>query len=281
MAIYAVGDIQGCFDELEALLELIHYDPAKDSLWLAGDLVNRGPKSLETLRFARTYQAVAVLGNHDLHLLASAALPQHRKAKDTLIEIINAPDGQELMDWLRHQPLLHHDENSGYTMIHAGLPPQWDLQMAQQCATEVEQVLRSDNAADYFAVMYGNKPRRWKNDLSGWDRMRFITNCFTRLRYCDHEGRLALEEKGPPGSQPIEFKPWFEWPERNSRDMKILFGHWSTLGGYSGKGVHALDTGCLWGGTLTALRLDTEPPERIEYRCPGARKHKLLKSIFG
>ena len=274
MAVYAIGDIQGCFDELRALLERIDYDPGEDTLWLAGDLVNRGPNSLETLRFARAQRAVTVLGNHDLHLLASATLPEHRKTKDTLHQIIDAPDGQELMDWLRHQPLLHHDEDIGYTMIHAGLPPQWDLQMAQQCAAEVEQVLRSDNCADFFAVMYGNKPHRWKNSLTGWGRLRFITNCFTRLRYCDHKGRLALNEKGPPGSQPRELKPWFEWPERKSRDMKILFGHWSTLGNYEGNGVYALDTGCLWGGSLTALRLDINPPQRTEYNCPGACEPK-------
>ena len=272
MAVYAIGDIQGCFDELQALLERIEYAPGEDTLWLAGDLVNRGPHSLETLRFAREHQAITVLGNHDLHLLASAMVPKHRKSKDTLHQIMEARDGEELMHWLRHQPLLHHDEDSGYTMIHAGLPPQWDLQLAKQCAAEVEQVLRNEDHPEYFSLMYGNKPHRWKDSLEGWDRIRFITNCFTRMRYCDQKGRLALSEKGPPGSQPAELKPWFEWPERKSRDMKILFGHWSTLGNYQGNGVYALDTGCLWGGSLSALRIDVDPPQRTEYNCPGARE---------
>jgi len=275
MAIYVIGDIQGCFDELQRLLERIAYDPRHDRLWFAGDLVNRGPKSLETLRFARAHDAIVVLGNHDLHLLASARLPNHRKRKDTLDAIINAPDADELLDWLRHRPLLHHDKATGYTLIHAGLPPQWDLAMARARAHEVEQVLRGDDFPAFFEHMYGNRPHKWKDKLQGWDRLRCITNCLTRLRYCDEQGRLALDEKGPPGSQPKHLKPWFEWPERRSRDMKILFGHWSTLGAYSGNGVHALDTGCLWGGSLSALRIDDGLPLRTEYAYPGACKPNL------
>ena len=275
MAVYAIGDIQGCFDEFEALLEHINFNPRQDKLWLAGDLVNRGPRSLETLRFAHRHNVVTVLGNHDLHLLASAYIPKHRKQKDPLAPILEADDGDRLLDWLRHQPLLHHDKTSGYTMIHAGLPPQWDLKTAKNSAGEVEQVLRSDNYTDFFKVMYGNKPGKWKSSLEGWDRLRFITNCFTRLRYCDDKGHLALEEKGPPGSQPKHLKPWFEWPQRKSRNMKIIFGHWSTLGAYDAPGIHALDTGCLWGGTLTALRLDKATPKRIEYNCPGVKKPAL------
>jgi bis(5'-nucleosyl)-tetraphosphatase (symmetrical) len=275
MASYAIGDLQGCFDEFQGLLELIEFNPRRDQLWLAGDLVNRGPKSLETLRFARTHNLLSVLGNHDLHLLASACLPAHRKRKDTLAAILDAPDSEELLYWLRHRPLLHHDSDSGFTLLHAGLPPQWDLGKAQSCAREVEQVLRSDHYQDFFEQMYGNQPHRWREDLSGWDRLRFITNCFTRLRYCDSKGCLALDEKGPPGSQPKHLKPWFAWPQRRSRDMQILFGHWSTLGAYSADGVHALDTGCLWGGKLTALRIDVDPPLRIEYNCPGACKPGL------
>jgi len=272
MALYAIGDVQGCFDELRALLDRIQFDPHHDRLWFAGDLVNRGHKSLETLRFVHKINAVTVLGNHDLHLLASAHIPKYRKHKDTLHQIMHAPDGPELLDWLRHRPLLHHDEQTGYTMIHAGLPPQWDLETARKCAAEVTRVLRGKHYIEYLEVMYGNHPNLWSEQLEGWDRLRFITNCFTRLRYCDTNGHLALEEKGPPSSQPRHLKPWFEWPHRKSRDMKILFGHWSTLGAYDGDGVHALDTGCLWGGSLSALRLDTHEPQRTEHHCPGALK---------
>jgi bis(5'-nucleosyl)-tetraphosphatase (symmetrical) len=277
MAVYAIGDVQGCFDELQALLALIDFNPRQDHLWFAGDLVNRGPKSLETLRFVRSLDAVTVLGNHDLHLLASTFIPGQRKRKDTLQNIIDAPDANDLLDWLRHRPLLHHDAALGYTLIHAGLPPQWDLQTANACAGEVEQALQGNDYVEFLAAMYGNQPDIWDPDMTGAQRLRFITNCFTRLRYCDTHGRVALEEKGPPGSQPKHLKPWFEWPERNSRDMRILFGHWSTLGAYDAPGIHALDTGCLWGGQLTAVRLHKHQIERVEYPCPGARKPYLKR----
>jgi len=270
MAVYAIGDVQGCFDELQALLDLIDFEPGRDRLWFAGDLVNRGPRSLETLRFVRSLGAVSVLGNHDLHLLAAASIPGRLKRKDTLQQIIDAPDAHELLDWLRHRPLLHYDETLGYTLIHAGLPPQWDLEAARACAGEVEAVLRSDGYVDFLNAMYGNEPNLWNPALAGPERLRFITNCFTRLRYCDAEGRLALDEKGPPGRQPEYLKPWFEWKERKSRNINIVFGHWSTLGAHDAPGIHALDTGCLWGGQLTALRLGTANTERIEYPCPGA-----------
>jgi bis(5'-nucleosyl)-tetraphosphatase (symmetrical) len=272
MAIYAIGDVQGCFDELQALLDKISFEPRHDTLWFAGDLVNRGHKSLETLQFLHHINAVTVLGNHDLHLLASAHIPKYRKHKDTLEQVIHAPEGAQLLDWLRHQPLLHHDHHSGYTLIHAGLPPQWDLDTAKRCAAEVEKVLRGKRYVEFLGEMYGNHPNVWSESLDGWERLRFITNCLTRLRYCDTNGHLALEQKGPPRSQPRHLKPWFEWPHRKSRDMKILFGHWSTLGAYEAPGIHALDTGCLWGGSLTALRLDHNPPQRIELDCPGVRK---------
>ena len=277
MAVYAIGDVQGCYDELQGLLEQIDFDTRKDQLWFAGDLVNRGPRSLETLRFVRSLNAVTVLGNHDLHLLASACDPRRRKRKDTLHAVFEAPDANELLDWLRQQPLLHHDDTLGYTLVHAGLPPQWDLATAQACAGEVEAVLRSDRYGEFFTVMYGNEPGTWSPTLKDWERLRFITNCFTRLRYCDSNGRLALEEKGPPGSQPQHLRPWFDWPGRNSRNMRIVFGHWSTLGPHDAPGIHALDTGCLWGGTLTACRLDTSEPQRFEYNCPGACKPGLKK----
>jgi bis(5'-nucleosyl)-tetraphosphatase (symmetrical) len=270
MAVYAIGDIQGCFDELQALLEIIHFSPQHDHLWFAGDLVNRGPKSLETLRFIKGLgkRAISVLGNHDLHLIAAAH--GHPIASDdhTLDAILNAPDRDELIDWLRQQPLLHHDAALGYTMVHAGLPPQWDLKLARQCAQEVETMLRGDSVVDFIEHMYGNKPRRWSDKLSGWKRMRFTVNCLTRLRFCDDEGRLKLKYKGPPGSQPAEFHPWFELAERKSCDLNIVFGHWSTLGKRDDPGVFPLDTACLWGGELTALRLDTTP-QWFSLPCAG------------
>jgi bis(5'-nucleosyl)-tetraphosphatase (symmetrical) len=277
MTIYVVGDIQGCFDELRGLLDRIRFDPSRDQLWCAGDLVNRGPHSLKTLRFIKKLKAVTVLGNHDLHLLASAHIPKYRKHKDTLEQVMHASDGPELLDWLRHQPLLHHDAKTGYTLIHAGLPPQWDFDTARRCANKVSKVLRSDRYVDFLRVMYGNHPNRWSDDLKGWDRLRFITNCLTRLRYCDSKGRLALEQKGPPSGQPKHLKPWFAWKQRKSRKMKILFGHWSTLGAYDAPGIHALDTGCLWGGELTALRLGKKKLKRIEYNCREIRKPKSKK----
>jgi bis(5'-nucleosyl)-tetraphosphatase (symmetrical) len=273
MAVYAIGDLQGCFDELQALLDKISFDPVEDQLWFTGDLVNRGPKSLETLRFIHDLgpAAVTVLGNHDLHLLASAYGSRMDHAKDTLKPVLAAPDREELIDWLRRQPLLHHNAALGFTLVHAGLPPQWDLQLAQCCATEVETVLRSDGIGDFLANMYGNKPKQWSGKLTGHDRLRFIINCFTRLRFCDTDGRLDLKSKGAPGSQPDNYLPWFEIPSRASKNLNIIFGHWSTLGLRNDPGVYPIDSACLWGGQLTALRIDTEP-ERIDLPCPGQQK---------
>ena len=260
MAIYAIGDIQGCYNELQQLLEKLHFDPSADRLWLTGDLVNRGPRSLEVLRLVRSLgsKAVTVLGNHDLHLLA---LWQHHhrhfKSNDTLAAIFAAPDGEELLDWLRCQPLMHYDAQLDFAMLHAGLPPQWDLQQALACAAEVEAVLRSDRFDEFLGHMYGNKPDLWSANLSGWDRLRFIVNCLTRLRFCTLEGKLDFKHKGHPGEQPgKDHLPWFQLPQRKSRDTRIVFGHWSTLGLYQSDNVHAIDTGCLWGGSLTALKLE-------------------------
>lgn len=274
MAVYAIGDLQGCYDELQALLKIIDFHPDRDRLWFTGDLVNRGPHSLEVLRFVKGLgdRAITVLGNHDLHLLAVAqGHTKYHRPKDTLRPVLEAADRDELLHWLRHRPLLHHDETLGFTLIHAGLPPQWDLAQAQACAHEVEAVLRTGDYGKYLKKMYGNEPARWSDDLAGWKRLRFITNCFTRLRYCDAEGNLALEAKGAPGSQPPGYLPWFRVPHRASAGLRIVFGHWSTLGPCSDVGIYALDTGCLWGGALTALRLDGNK-ERVSIPCPGARK---------
>lgn len=272
MAVYAIGDVQGCFDELQTLLDRVGFNPGADRLWFAGDLVNRGPKSLETLRFIRGLgnAAVSVLGNHDLHLLALAHDLPLDKDDHTMDAILVAPDRDELVDWLCHRPLLHHDDDLGYTLLHAGLPPQWDLHAARQHAHEVESMLKSTQRALFLEEMYGNKPKQWNEDLKGWDRLRFIVNCFTRLRFCDEEGRLDLSSKGPPGTQQDGYRPWFEVKKRRSRDLKIIFGHWSALsfGEHDPTGVYPVDTGCLWGGALTALRID-QGPERIVLPCKG------------
>lgn len=277
MAVYAIGDVQGCFDELQALLEQIHFEPAHDTLWFCGDLVNRGSKSLETLRFVHSLgeRAITVLGNHDLHLIATASGIRPCKGKDTLDAVLAAPDCGELVDWLRHRPLLHHDSDSGYTLVHAGLPPQWGLELAQACAHEVEAVLRGPDYRDFLANMYGNKPDHWDEALTGHDRTRFMINCFTRLRYCAPDGRLDLVSKGPPGTQTDGYLPWFELPQRNSRDMRIVFGHWSTLGKRDDPGIYPLDHGCLWGGELTALEIGPVPRYHA-LDCPGQQKPKAF-----
>lgn len=276
MAVYAIGDIQGCFDELLALLEALSFEPRRDVLWFAGDLVNRGPKSLDVLRFVKSLgdQATTVLGNHDLHLLAVAHAHARLRRKDTLDEILRAPDSDELLDWLRHRPLLHHDATLGFTMVHAGLPPQWDLTEALGYAAEVEAMLHGPRYIAFLKHMYGDKPAQWSDNLKDWERVRFITNCFTRLRFCDAEGRLELNEKGPPGTQPAPYIPWFEVSGRRSRNCNIVFGHWSTLGDHATNQVYALDTGCLWGGELTALRLDGAHREKFRVTCPASRRSR-------
>jgi bis(5'-nucleosyl)-tetraphosphatase (symmetrical) len=257
MATYAIGDIQGCYDELRGLLDELQFDPGKDKLWLVGDLVNRGPDSLEVLRFVKGLgdRALMVLGNHDLHLLALGAGIRKRAHKSNLDCVLKAHDRDELLHWLRHQPLMHYDAAKGFAMIHAGLPPQWDLLEALSCAEEVEQVLRSPDYGDYLSKMYGNRPDRWSRELTGMDRLRFITNCFTRLRYCTSDGTLGLKEKGAVGSQSKPYLPWFAVPGRNTKDVRILFGHWSTLGYQAEHNVWSLDSGCVWGGSLTAVRV--------------------------
>ncbi len=275
MATYAIGDIQGCYDELQQLLEKIGFDPTADRLWLTGDLVNRGPRSLEVLRFVKGLgdRAVTVLGNHDLHLLA---LWQHRhqhfKSNDSLAGIFQANDGEELLEWLRYRPLMHYDTGLGIAMVHAGLPPQWDLGLALACAAEVEAVLRSEKFAEFLGHMYGNNPARWSAHLTGWDRLRFIVNCFTRLRFCSIDGELEFRHKGKPGEEEGEYLPWFKVPQRQSTDTPIIFGHWSTLGLYQADNVHGIDTGCLWGGTLTALQLENGAVTSLSctgYSSPG------------
>ncbi len=273
MAVYAIGDVQGCFDELRVLLDRIAFDSAHDRLWFVGDLVNRGPKSLEVLRFVRDLgdRAITVLGNHDLHLLAAASGTRRPNPQDTFDELLSAPDRDLLIDWLRHLPLLHEDAALGVVMVHAGLAPQWDIARAQACAAEVEAALRADDYRDFLAAMYGDRPDRWSDDLAGIDRLRFSLNCFTRLRLCDRDGRLHLKEKGGPWHRNDGLVPWFDAPARAGIDSDLVFGHWSMLGRYEDRtrGLFALDSGCVWGGALTALRLDGDGRAWFDTPCAG------------
>jgi len=267
MTTYAIGDIQGCYDELQALLQKINFNTEKDTLWFTGDLVNRGPQSLDVLRYVKSLgdRAITVLGNHDLHLLAVASGKCSLNKKDTLTPILEANDRVELLHWLRHRPVFHYDKRLNIALVHAGLAPEWDLKQARRCARELESVLRGDDYIDYFSHMYGNKPNRWHSELSGWERLRFITNCFTRLRYVTQEGKLCLKAKGQPGEHAKEYIPWFQVSGRLSSNRTIVFGHWSTLGFYNAVNVNddasgfynvvGIDSGCLWGGSLTAVEL--------------------------
>ncbi len=262
MAVYAIGDVQGCYDELLKLLDALQFDADQDQIWLAGDLVNRGPKSADTLRYVKSLgdKAKVVLGNHDLHLLAQASgITEYQHRLDTIDSVLNADDREELLIWLRFQPLFHYDAALQFSMVHAGLPPQWTLTQAQDYAAEVEAVLQGDNWRDFFQHMYGNKPKKWSPDLTGWDRLRFITNCFTRLRYCHEDGTLALKFKGAPKDKPAKQKPWFEMANRLTADQRILFGHWSQLGTGQYGNVFSLDSGAVWGEQLTAVRIDQQP----------------------
>ena len=274
MTTYAIGDVQGCFDALQALLEKIRFDQTHDALWFTGDLVNRGPQSLETLRFVKGLgeRAVSVLGNHDLHLLAVATGAAKQKQQDALDEVLAAHDRDELLDWLRRRPLLHHDAALGWTLVHAGLLPQWDLADARRLAREAETALQSDRADNFLAHMYGDLPDHWREDLAGHERLRVIVNAFTRLRYCDLEGKMDLRFKGAPGSQPPGLVPWFQVPHRRSGAGPIVFGHWSMLGAYQDHGVLGLDGGCLWGRELCGARLEPDVAQILSIRCRTYRR---------
>lgn len=260
MATYAIGDIQGCFDEFITLLDRINFSKT-DTLYIAGDLVNRGPKSLETLRFIKDLgsNTQCVLGNHDLHLLAIHYGATGCKGSDTLDDILSAPDREPLLDWLRQQKLFIVNKTHKVCLSHAGLPPCWSIKEAAAYAKEVEHVISSDRAERFFNHMYGNQPDQWQDDLNKWDRLRLITNYLTRMRFCTPEGKLDFSAKGTLASQPEGFAPWFEFPRKDSQDDKttVLFGHWAALEGRTGKAnAIGLDTGCVWGQSLTAFRLD-------------------------
>lgn len=261
MATYAVGDVQGCYDELSELLERLRFDPAADRLWLVGDLVNRGPLSLAVVRLVRSLgeSAVAVLGNHDLHLLAVRYGGHAAKPSDTFDDVLEAPDAEEICAWLRTLPLLVCDRQLGYVMTHAGIPHIWDLAQAEHLAREVEAVIRGERFRDYFAAMYGNHPDIWDDGLSGMERWRAITNYYTRMRLVDENGRLDFAHKGPLEDAPDGWMPWYAPRASRPLGVKILFGHWASLEGVTGQeDAIALDTGCVWGRALTALCLETK-----------------------
>ena len=280
MATYAIGDIQGCYDDLRQLLTQINFKSDRDKLWFTGDLVNRGPKSLDTLRFIKALgdNAVTVLGNHDLHLLAVAYTNNSAGKKDTLDDILNADDREELLCWLEHLPLVHSDDNLKLSMVHAGIHPDWSIAKAHALASEVEAVLQSELHIDFYQNMYGNNPESWSDDLDGWLRLRHITNVFTRLRFCDQHNNLALNYKCEPGSQPENLTPWFNIKDRASQNNSIIFGHWSTLilaKDIEYKNVYPLDTGCLWGGHLTAMRIDDGSFSTTALNCAQQSKPEL------
>jgi len=257
MSTYLIGDVHGCYDELQALLNQVEFNPAQDQLWLTGDLVARGPASLDVLRFVRSLgdSVKLVLGNHDLNLLAVHAGISRNKPKDRLNELLQAEDATELLNWLRRQPLLQVDEEKKLVMAHAGITPQWDIETAKMCAREVESVLSSETYALYLESMYGDMPNNWSPDLTGLARLRFSSNALTRMRFCFPNGQLDMLNKEAPETTPPPLKPWFTIPGPVSREYTIVFGHWASLEGKgTPEGIIGLDTGCCWGGTLTMLR---------------------------
>lgn len=256
---YVIGDVQGCYKPLQKLLALIDYDDKVDRLWFVGDLVNRGPESLAVLRFVSSLALTprVTLGNHDLHLLSLLFTANSWKNEDdTLQDILRAPDGEVLGHWLRKQSIAYYSPELNTLMCHAGIAPVWDLSQTLSLAKELEEVLSGDNFRDFLAHMYGNKPDYWSEDLNGIERLRVITNYFTRMRFCDAEGRLNLSYKGTLADAPENLYPWYAVPQRKEINVEIVFGHWAALMGINpSPKIHAIDTGCLWGGQLTALRL--------------------------
>jgi bis(5'-nucleosyl)-tetraphosphatase (symmetrical) len=272
---FAIGDIQGCYDELRALLAQLGFKSDRDQLWFTGDLVNRGPKSLDVLRYVRALgdNAICVLGNHDLHLLAVAYGSKRKnavKSSDTLDEVLAAKDRDTLLEWLLALPLVHFDPGYGDLLVHAGLVPQWNAGTAVELAREVESALATD-ARNLFDNMYGNEPSKWSEGLEPQERLRFAINVFTRLRICTREGRIELKMKGSGRDVALPWRPWFEHENRQSRDVRVIFGHWSARGLVRSHAVVGLDTGCVWGGALTALDLDSPQAEPVSTSCAGYR----------
>lgn len=270
MAVYVIGDIQGCYRQLKKLLAAISYDAKHDKLWFVGDLVNRGPDSLKTLRFVRSLGdgAVCVLGNHDLHLLASYYGGAKLRSSDTLSEILKADDCKELMEWLRFRPLLHFDISLNFALTHAGIYPGWSIPYACERAKEVQQALQGEGLIEFLRSMYGNEPDKWSEDLKGIKRLRFITNVFTRMRYIRRDGSLDLDTKGAPQKlKSDDVTPWFEVKQSEIKHNRVVFGHWSTLPTNQYGSCFAIDSGCLWGGRITALRIDKKTPRWFSLSC--------------
>ncbi len=268
MSTYIIGDVQGCYHELQELLRLIRFNPKKDQLGFVGDLVNRGPNSLETLRFIKSLPSpMVVLGNHDLYLLILGLdLMPVDSYEHTLDKILEAPDKIELLSWLRQQPLIYHDAKKNFLLVHAGLAPQWSIQQNIDHAHEVETILRGKHHQDFLKQLFGDDPLEWRDDLTGQDRLRYITNVFTRLRFCDKKGHLDLAADGKVSSDPKKFQPWFVHRDPHQDKTDIIFGHWAALGGNcDAPGCYALDTGCAWGHSLTALRI--EDKKRFSIPC--------------
>lgn len=269
MSTYAIGDLQGCYDELQDLLALIRFDTSRDRLWFVGDLVNRGPKSLQVLRFVKDLgdRATVVLGNHDLHLVLRAEGYGRDGKGDTIAPILAAPDCAELMEWLRGLPLFHVDGE--YAMVHAGLLPQWSVAQAADLAKEVSVALSKKNKyIDFLQHMWGSKPDAWRDDLEGWDRLRVVVNAMTRMRFCTPQGAMEFHTKGKPENPPAGCLPWFAVPDRASLTHTLVCGHWSALGLHMEQKLIALDTGCLWGGKLTAVRLEDRQIFQVASRQP-------------
>ena len=265
MATYAIGDIQGCYESLQRLLALCAFDPARDRLWLVGDLVNRGPKSLETLRLIKSLgpSATTVLGNHDLYLLMVAeGGAKFRGKDDTLQAIFDAPDCAELLDWLRHQPICHTEGE--YCLVHAGLLPQWTAAKARKLAREVEAALQGPNFREFVQNLWGSEPAAWSDDLTGLPRLRVIVNAMTRMRFCTPDGAMEFKAKGKLSNAPKNHLPWFDLPNRRYADSVLVTGHWSALGLKVTPNLLALDSGCLWGGHLTAVRLEDRRVFQVE-----------------
>jgi bis(5'-nucleosyl)-tetraphosphatase (symmetrical) len=264
--VFAIGDLQGCAEQLDLLLQSIDALAPQARLVFVGDLVNRGPDSLGCLRRIRAMgeRAQVVLGNHDLHLLAIAKGIRPPGRSDTLDALLAAPDGEDLFEWLRKQALaLMADE---YLVVHAGVLPQWTAQQTLELAAEVSSVLRSDRWVDFLQQMYGNEPARWRDDLRGADRLRCVVNALTRLRFCTAQGDMEFQTKESPGQAPKGYMPWFDVPGRLTQDTPIIFGHWSTLGLTLNRNVIGLDTGCVWGGKLSAMRLSDR--QLVQVDCP-------------
>lgn len=260
MATYAVGDIQGCYASLIKLLEKVDFDPSKDQLWSAGDLINRGPKDLEVLKFCMGLgdSFTCVLGNHDLHFLAIALGYHEKRSSDTFGKVLKDPQLEEIIHWLRSQKLAHHDDQRNLLLVHAGVPPQWSVKKTMKYAAEVEEAIRDEKLSRlYFANMYGNQPNLWSKKLTGVKRWRIITNYLTRMRFCDAKGRLELRSKAGIEHAPAGYMPWFSVENRKAADTHILFGHWAALlGEANAANVEALDTGCVWGAKLTMINVD-------------------------